>query len=93
MDEETDGFNHDVVQLAQNKATAAKALLHAGKIEKASRPTFTSLCLIPISDHRTATSHDDSVSLARTDGRIEADYILLDGGSDTPHSEYHLRRV
>ena len=32
--------------------------------------------------------HDDHVSLAITDGRVEADCRLADKDSDTPHSEY-----
>jgi IS605 OrfB family transposase len=54
--------------------------------KKASKPTFTSPYVVY--DHRTATFHDDYVSLATTDGRIEADYILPDEDSDTPNSEY-----
>jgi transposase, IS605 OrfB family, central region len=39
-------------------------------------------------DHRTASFYDDYVSLATTDGRIEADYVVPDKDSDTPHAEY-----
>ena len=53
--------------------------------KKASKPTFTSPHVVY--DHRTATFHDDHVSLAATEGRIEADYVLPDEDSDTPHSE------
>jgi putative transposase len=54
--------------------------------KKASMPRFTSPHLAY--DHRTATFHDDYVSLATTDGRIEADYVLPDDERDTPHAEY-----
>jgi putative transposase len=39
-------------------------------------------------DHRTATFHDEYVSLATTDGRIEANYVVPAEDSNTPHSEY-----
>jgi IS605 OrfB family transposase len=78
--------NH--VQAARNKAAeACKSVVerwHQGK--KASMPYFTSPHLVY--DHRTATFHDDYVSLATVDGRIEADYVLPDEESDTPHAEY-----
>ena len=54
--------------------------------KKASLPHFTSPRVVY--DHRTATFHDKYVSLATTDGRIEADYMLPDEERDTPHAEY-----
>jgi transposase len=39
-------------------------------------------------DHRTATFHDDHVSLATTDGRIEAEYVLPTEERGPPYSEY-----
>ena len=86
--EKTDGFNGGLVQAARNKAAeACKSVVARWKNgKKASKPTFTSPHVVY--DHRTATFHDDYVSLATTDGRIEADYILPDEKSDTPHSEY-----
>ena len=39
-------------------------------------------------DRRTATFHDDYVSLATTDGRVEADYQLPENIDGTPHAEY-----
>ncbi|SDG34973.1 hypothetical protein SAMN05216218_1261, partial [Halorientalis regularis] len=81
-------FNGGLVQAARNKAAeACKSVVERWKQgKKASKPTFTSPHVVY--DHRTATFHDDYVSLATTDGRIEADYVLPDEDSDTPHSEY-----
>jgi putative transposase len=78
--------NH--VQAARNKAAeACKSVVAKWKHgKKASMPHFTSPHLVY--DHRTATFHDDYVSLATTDGRIEADYVLPDEDSDTPHANY-----
>ncbi len=86
--EATDGFNGGLVQAARNKAAEACKSVVArwqnGK--KASKPTFTSPHVVY--DHRTATFYDDHVSLATTEGRIEAEYVLPDEESNTPHSEY-----
>jgi len=86
--EATDGFNGGLVQAARNKAAQACKSVVArwqnGK--KASKPHFSSPHVVY--DKRTATFHDDSVSLATTDGRIEAEYVLPDEHSDTPHSKY-----
>ena len=78
--------NH--VQAARNKAAeACKSVVERwNQGKKASMPHFTSPHLVY--DHRTATFHDDYVSLATVDGRIEADYVLPDEESDTPHAEY-----
>ena len=86
--EKTGGFNGGLVQAARNKAAeACKSVVARWKqAKKASKPAFTSPHVVY--DHRTATFHDDYVSLATTDGRIEADYILPDEDSDTPHSAY-----
>ena len=86
--EATDGFNGGLVQAARNKAAeACKSVVAKWKQgKKASKPHFTSPHVVY--DHRTATFHDDYVSLATTDGRIEADYVLPDKDSDTPHAEY-----
>jgi putative transposase len=86
--EETDGFNGGLVQAARNKAAeACKSVVERWKNgKKASKPQFTSRHVVY--DHRTATFHDGHVSLATTDGRVEADYVLPDENSDTPHSEY-----
>ncbi|WP_394739977.1 RNA-guided endonuclease InsQ/TnpB family protein [Natronococcus roseus] len=86
--EKTDDFNGGLVQAARNKAAeACKSVVARWKQgKKASKPEFTSPHVVY--DHRTATFHDDYVSLATTDGRIETDYLLPDEDSDTPHSEY-----
>jgi len=86
--EQTDEFNGGLVQAARNKAAeACKSVVARWKTgKKASKPQFTSPHVVY--DHRTATFHDDYVSLATTDGRIEADYVLPDEDSNTPHSEY-----
>jgi IS605 OrfB family transposase len=86
--EATDGFNGGLVQAARNKATeACKSVVARWKNgKKASKPRMTSPHVVY--DHRTATFHDEYVSLATVDGRIEADYVLPDGDSDTPHAEY-----
>ncbi len=89
--EQTNGFNAGLVRAARNKATeAAKSVIARWKHgKKASKPRFTSPHVVY--DHRTAMFHDEYVSLATTDGRIEADYILPDEDSDTPHAEYSSR--
>ena len=86
--EATDGFNGGLVQAARNKAAeACKSVVAKWKQgKKASKPHFTSPHVVY--DHRTATFYDDYVSLATTEGRIEADYVLPDEDSDTPHAEY-----
>ncbi|RZN61883.1 MAG: transposase, partial [Methanonatronarchaeia archaeon] len=78
--------NH--VQAARNKAAeACKSVVARWKQgKKASMPHFTSPHLVY--DHRTATFHEEHVSLATVDGRIEADYILPDKERNTPHAEY-----
>ena len=88
--EKTGRFNGGLVQAARNKAAeACKSVVARWKQgRKASKPTFTSPHVVY--DHRTATFHDDYVSLATTDGRIEADYVLPEEGRQTPHSEYFL---
>ncbi|SDJ43207.1 transposase, IS605 OrfB family, central region [Halovenus aranensis] len=86
--EATDGFNGGLVQAARNKAAeACKSVVARWKNgKKASKPHMTAPHVVY--DHRTATFYDDYVSLATTDGRIEADYVLPDKDSDTPHAEY-----
>ncbi|MFC7141164.1 RNA-guided endonuclease InsQ/TnpB family protein [Halosimplex aquaticum] len=86
--EATDNFNGGLVQAARDKATeACKSVVTRWKQgKKASKPRFTSPHVVY--DHRTATFHDEYVSLATTDGRIKVDYVLPDEDSETPHSEY-----
>ncbi|MFO8114746.1 MAG: transposase [Halorubrum sp.] len=78
--------NH--VQAARNKAAdACKGVVkrwQQGK--KASKPHFTSPHVVY--DHRSATFHDDCVSLATIDGRVECEYVLPDSLGGTPHEQY-----
>ena len=78
--------NH--VQAARNKAAeACKGVVAKWKQgKKSSMPQFATPHLVY--DHRTATFHDDYVSLATTDGRIEAEYVLPDEDRETPHADY-----
>lgn len=86
--EKTDGFNGGLVQAARNKAAEAckSVVRHWKQGKKASKPRFTSPHVVY--DKRTATFHNNYVSLATTDGRVEADYVLPNEDSNTPHSEY-----
>ena len=86
--EKTDGFNGGLVQAARNKAAeACKSVVERWKQGKnASKPSMTSPHVVY--DRRTATFHDDYVSLATTDGRVEADYRLPENIDGTPHGEY-----
>ena len=86
--EATNGFNGGLVQAARNKATeACKSIVTRWKNgKKASKPRMTSPHIVY--DHRTATFYDEYVSLATTDGRITAEYVLPDKDSDTPHAEH-----
>ena len=85
---QTGGFNGGLVQAARNKAAeACKSVVRKWEHgKKASKPQFTSPHVVY--DHRTATFHDDYVSLATTDDRVECEYVLPDRDSDTPHAEY-----
>ena len=78
--------NH--VQAARNKAAdACKSVVEKWKQgKKASMPHFTSPHIVY--DHRTATFHDEYVSLATVDDRIEPDYVLPSNKQDTPHADY-----
>jgi hypothetical protein len=49
-------------------------------------PHFSSPHLVY--DHRTATFHDEYVSIVTTESRVEADYVLPDDERDTPHADY-----
>ena len=78
--------NH--VQSARNEAAeACKGVVERWKQgKKASKPQFSSPDLVY--ESRTATFHDEYVSLATVDGRIEADYVLPENATDTPHQKY-----
>jgi len=81
-------LNAGLVQNARNKAAeACKSVVERWKQgKKASKPSMTSPHVVY--DHRTATFHGDYVSLATTDGRIEAYYRLPEDMDGTPHGEY-----
>lgn len=78
----------NLVQNARNTAAdAAKATVTRWKQGRhAGKPHFSSQTVVY--DKRCATFHDDHVSLATVDGRIEADYVLPAGDRDTPHARY-----
>jgi IS605 OrfB family transposase len=78
--------NH--VQSARNKAAeACNGVVRRWKQgKKASKPQFSSPHLVY--ESRTATFHDEYVSLATVDGRIEADYVLPENPENTPHKKY-----
>ena len=78
--------NH--VQSARNKAAeACKGVVERWNNGKtASKPHFTSPHLVY--ETRSATFHDDCVSLATVDGRIEADYVLPENSKGPPHHKY-----
>jgi IS605 OrfB family transposase len=78
----------NLVQNARNKAAdAVQGVVARWKQgEYAGKPHFSKPTVVY--DKRCATFHDDHVSLATIDGRIEVEYVLPDGGRDTPHSRY-----
>jgi putative transposase len=78
----------NLVQNARNKAAdAVQGIVARWKQgEYAGKPHFSTPTVVY--DKRCATFHDESVSLATVDGRIEAQYVLPDGDRDTPHSRY-----
>jgi len=84
----TGRFNGGLVQAARNKAAeACKSVVERWKQgKKASKPSMTSPHVVY--DHRTAAFHDDYVSLATIEGRIEAEYRLPEQMDGTPHAEY-----
>lgn len=73
---ERTGLHSQLVQNARNKASdAAKSTVARWKQgQEAGKPYFTTPHIVY--DHRCATFHDEYVSLAPLDGRIEADYVL-----------------
>jgi putative transposase len=77
----------NLVQSARNRAAEAikgvVARWQNGK--QASRPQFSTPSVRY--DKRSATFHDDHVSLSTVEGRIEAAYVLPPEG-DNPHTEY-----
>jgi IS605 OrfB family transposase len=78
----------NLVQNARNKAADAvqSAVARWKQGEYAGKPHFTSPTVVY--DKRCATFHDEYVSLATVEGRIEVEYLLPAADRDTPHSRY-----
>jgi len=78
----------NIVQNARNKAADAvqSAVARWKQGEYAGKPHFTSPTVVY--DKRCATFHDEYVSLATVEGRIEVEYLLPAADRDTPHSRY-----
>jgi IS605 OrfB family transposase len=78
----------NLVQNARNKAAdAVQSVVARWKQgEYAGKPHFSKPTAVY--DKRCATFHDEYVSLATVDGRIEVEYVLPDPDRDTPHSRY-----
>jgi putative transposase len=78
----------NLVQSARNKAAdAVQSVVARWKQgEYAGKPHFSKPTVVY--DKRCATFHDEYVSLATVDGRIEVGYVLPDEDRDTPHSRY-----
>ena len=78
----------NLVQNARNKAADAvqSAVARWKQGEYAGRPHFSNPTAVY--DKRCATFHDEYVSLATVEGRIEVEYVLPDPARDTPHSRY-----
>ncbi|GAB3421499.1 RNA-guided endonuclease TnpB family protein [Haloparvum alkalitolerans] len=78
----------NLVQNARNKAAdAVQSVVARWKQgEYASKPHLSKPTVVY--DKRCATFHDQYVSLATVDGRIEIEYVLPDDNRDTPHSRY-----
>ncbi|ESS11068.1 MAG: transposase, IS605 OrfB family, central region [uncultured archaeon A07HR60] len=85
---ETTDLHSNHVQSARNKAAqACTGVVERWKQgKKASKPHFTSPHLVY--ESRTATFHDEYVSLATINGRIEADYVLPENREGKPHQKY-----
>ena len=77
----------NLVQSARNKAAEAikSVVARWKKGKKASQPQFTTPSVRY--DKRSATFHDDYVSLSTVNGRIEAEYVLPPEG-DNPQTNY-----
>ena len=77
----------NLVQSARNRAAEAikSVVARWKKGKKASQPNFTTPSVRY--DKRSATFHDDRVSLSTVNGRIEAEYVLPPEG-DTPQTKY-----
>ncbi|PSQ33633.1 transposase, partial [Halobacteriales archaeon QS_9_70_65] len=78
----------NLVQNARNKAADAVQGVVARwrQGEYAGKPRFSNPTAVY--DKRCATFHDECVSLATVERRIEVEYVLPDPARDTPHSRY-----
>ena len=78
----------NLVQNARNKAAdAVQSAVARWKQDKyAGKPHFSNPTAVY--DERCATFHDEYVSLATVDGRIEVEYVLPHPDRDTPHGRY-----
>jgi IS605 OrfB family transposase len=78
----------NLVQNARNKAAdAVQSVVTRWKQgEYAGKPHFSKPTVVY--DKRCATFHDEYLSLATVDGRIEIEYVLPHPDRDTPHSRY-----
>ena len=78
----------NLVQNARSRAADAvqSAVARWKQGEYAGKPHFSNPTAVY--DKRCATFHDEYVSLATVDGRIEVEYVLPDPDRDTPHSRY-----
>ncbi|WP_050033367.1 RNA-guided endonuclease InsQ/TnpB family protein [Halorubrum halophilum] len=78
----------NLVQAARNRAAeAVKGVIERWKEgRKASKPHFASR--FASYDARTVTVNEDHCTLATTDGRVTAEFVLPDEQRDTPHAAY-----
>jgi putative transposase len=84
----TDGLTANLVQAARSRAADALKGVVArwSDGEYAELPTFTAD--FAEYDKRSATFHDDHVSLSTVDGRVEAEYVLPPDTDGTPFGQY-----
>jgi putative transposase len=87
--EETDYLHANLVQKAIRRAVEAvkSGVDRWKKGQHTNQPHFDSWSVVY--DKRAATIHDDRVSLATPDGRVECEYVLpSDETRETPYSKY-----
>lgn len=84
----TDGLTANLVQAARSRAADALKGVVArwSDGEYAELPTFTAD--FAEYDKRSATFHDNRVSLSTVNGRVEAEYVLPSDTSGTPFGQY-----
>ncbi len=87
--EETDYLHANLVEKGIRRAVeAVKGCVERWKKrQRVSQPEFDSWSVVY--DKRAATIHDEMVSLATPDGRVECEYVCpADDSRETPYSEY-----